>query len=183
MEYLPTFTPKITQMQVNIPYMDHMGYINIINTISHSFLHPMCKSLWKRSSCASCASSLAIRRCGSVASTMLSSHGLGSYIYIHTYIIVIGYVSICIYYIYKVYNTLYISINNWRCVIYIYNDSDRIWWYTTLLHTIIYSGRLLETLACPWSLSRWWSAAHPRSSETGGDVQLSTWDSRKNMRG
>jgi hypothetical protein len=25
MEYLPTFTPKIAQMQVNIPYMEHLG--------------------------------------------------------------------------------------------------------------------------------------------------------------
>ena len=27
MEYLPTFTPKIAQMQVNIPYMDPMGFV------------------------------------------------------------------------------------------------------------------------------------------------------------
>ena len=26
MEYLPTFTPKMAQMQVNIPYKEHLGY-------------------------------------------------------------------------------------------------------------------------------------------------------------
>ena len=25
MEYLPTFTPKMAQMLVNIPYMEHLG--------------------------------------------------------------------------------------------------------------------------------------------------------------
>ena len=29
MEYLPAFTLKITQMYVNIPYMEHMGYTHI----------------------------------------------------------------------------------------------------------------------------------------------------------
>ena len=28
MESLPTFTPKINQMEVNIPYMEHMGLIH-----------------------------------------------------------------------------------------------------------------------------------------------------------
>jgi len=27
MEYLPTFALKITQMQVDIPYMEHMGMV------------------------------------------------------------------------------------------------------------------------------------------------------------
>jgi hypothetical protein len=30
MEYLPTFALKITQMWVNIPYMEHMGMRNSI---------------------------------------------------------------------------------------------------------------------------------------------------------
>jgi hypothetical protein len=26
LEYLPTFTPKLAQMKVNIPYIEHLGY-------------------------------------------------------------------------------------------------------------------------------------------------------------
>ena len=43
MEYLPTFPLKITQMSVNIPYMEHMGY-KTLNTLQnpmvfHHFFH------------------------------------------------------------------------------------------------------------------------------------------------
>ena len=53
LEYLPTFALKVTQMWVNIPYMEHMGYnlsslyvwgrrgceakswVNVVNIIHH----------------------------------------------------------------------------------------------------------------------------------------------------
>ena len=39
MEYLPTFTPKMAPMYVNIPYMEHLGIDIPINIGKHSGIH------------------------------------------------------------------------------------------------------------------------------------------------